>query len=129
MIMDENFDEEYVLVYEFQISFNEFKELADESNNTELEEGLQCFNNKDIKFPINTLLFDNGIYSYNKYQVKEPKGMFDNVLTGNTPDSYVIVMVYVHKNFEISALAIINDQIDFEESDELKNYVPIEDEE
>ena len=112
-------DEEFVVVYEFQLSLEEFKEAT---NSGTINDSIQ--NNL---FPINNILNDNNIFNYNDYEVASANDIFGNTISDKSPNTYIHVRVYVKKQYESLALEIINSQVKFEEPDELKGYEPIED--
>ncbi len=119
-------EEDFALVYEFQLSLEEFKEYANKSK----VDGVNFDFNKayNISFPINDLLNDNNIYNFNKYEVSIPNSVIGSTISDKSPNTFIVVKVYVKKQYEQLASEIINNQVEFEEPEELKEYEPIEDE-
>jgi len=119
-------EEDFALVYEFQMSLEEFKEY---SNNFKIEQlDFNLDETINISFPINVLLNDNNLYNFNKYEVSAPKSVIGSTVSDKSPNVSIVIKVYVKKQYEGIALEIINNQFGVEEPDELKEYEPIEDE-
>lgn len=102
-------NEDYVVIYEFEIPLTEFNE------------------NKDKLFPVNELLTENGIINHNEFEVATAKNFVGITVSDKSPEPHIIVKVLIDKNYEQQALELINGQVDDEEPDELKNYEPIDD--
>ncbi len=111
-------DEEFVVIYEFQIPFEQFKEIASTSEKEKLEPTMGEITN--TLFSINTLLTDNGIYNYNEYEVASPNSVIGITVSDKSPNTLITVRVYVKKPYEEAALEIINSQVEFDEPEELK---------
>ncbi len=120
-------NEDFVVVYEFQISLEEFNELLKEANVEHFDPNEN--NIPNMVFPINTLLADNGISSINKFEVASPKNFIGITVSDKSPDAHIIIRVLVDKNYESAALDVINNKIEYEEPEELKGYEPIEEDE
>ena len=120
-------EEDFVVIYEFQLSFEEFKEYANKSKLNNWDATSDEI--KKVSFPVNELLNDNNIYNYNEFEVGLPNSVIGTTISDKSPNTFIAVKVYVKKQYEQLASEIINNQLGFEEPDELKEYEPIEDDE
>ncbi len=117
-------EDDLVQIYEMIMSFDEFNEYVES-----LKREGAYLDNSNITFPINKLLADNNIISFNKIEMANAQSVISNVVRDLSPSNCVIIKVYVYKTFELSALDILNSQEEYEEPEELKGYEPIVEEE
>ncbi len=110
-------NDNYVLVYEFKITYTEFNEYLKSIGKEDYMNSID----KTISFPINELLSENGINSFNELEVASSKNVIGISVSDKSPDPVIIVKVYVDRNYEKQALEIINEQTSDEEPEELKD--------
>lgn len=109
---------ECVCVYDLQMTMEELGEyVLDKDNNL-----------KELVLPINELLMDNGIVSFNEIEISSPKSIVPNVATAISTEPIPYITVFVNKKDEEAALKIINSSMEYEEVDELADDEPDEEE-
>ena len=114
-------DEDLVEVYQFEMSIEELTEYYQSKYGPNtyffaLDAEPEC------EFPINEILKDEGIQSFNKYELADAKSIIEPSIN----ERRLLFRVFVHKKDEVTAKDIIKNQIKFESTDELDNFVPFD---
>ncbi len=120
-------EEDLVLIYQFEMTLKEIQEYYEQKYGKgamflALDSDMKC------EFPINELLKDNDIESFNEFDLKAPKGVIGSVPEVRTNEPEFLVKVFVNKKDKEAALRIIQSGITYESTDELDHFVPFDEE-
>ena len=119
--------EDLVLIYQFEMTLNEIQEYYEQKYGKgaiflAMDRTMEC------EFPINELLKDNDIESFNEFDLKPPRDVIVRTSENNNGEPTLIIKVFVNKKDELAALRIIENDVSYESNDELDNFVPFDEE-
>ncbi len=121
-----NMEEDLVLIYQFEMTLKEIQEYYEQKYGKgamflALDSDMKC------EFPINELLKDNDIESFNEFDLKPPRDVIVRT-SENNGEPVLLIKVFVYKKDELAALRIIENDVSYESTDELDHFVPFDEE-